>query len=289
MNRTSVKLLSLILSLSAVLGGCAHKEPPDTEGLAGTTPHEPLSDETTVNNKPTKPFQGDSLIVADPNLRTGEVSSLLYGACMEDVNHELYGGIWSQMIFGESFEESPFPIGESGFSGAGGVWSVKQDGEGDFLYVDNTPNGPKLLISDSECTTGAIEADVRLDGEDAGFIVKTSDAAEGADAFNGYEIALISGGLRLGKHLHNYTHISDTPCVAPQKSWIHLRVEFTENSLSAWVDGTLVASYTDPAPIRTGSLGFRSWNAAAGWKNVRTACRECGAPAGTKVPTDRSP
>jgi alpha-L-arabinofuranosidase len=32
------------------------------------------------------------------------------GACMEDVNHEVYGGIFSQMIFGESFEEEPMLI-----------------------------------------------------------------------------------------------------------------------------------------------------------------------------------
>ena len=32
------------------------------------------------------------------------VSPLLYGACIEDVNHEIYGGLYSQMIFGESFQ-----------------------------------------------------------------------------------------------------------------------------------------------------------------------------------------
>src|SRR5579859_415115 len=35
------------------------------------------------------------------------VSPYLTGACLEDVNHEVYGGIYSQMIFGESFQEPP--------------------------------------------------------------------------------------------------------------------------------------------------------------------------------------
>ncbi len=35
------------------------------------------------------------------------ISRLLTGACIEDVNHELYGGIDSQMIYGESFAEPP--------------------------------------------------------------------------------------------------------------------------------------------------------------------------------------
>lgn len=41
----------------------------------------------------------------------------LLGACLEDVNHELYGGIWSQMIFGEAFEE---PQNEE--TGVSGMW-----------------------------------------------------------------------------------------------------------------------------------------------------------------------
>lgn len=43
---------------------------------------------------------------------------------MEDVNHELYGGIWSQMIFGESFAESTALI--DGFTSIGGKWAVEK-------------------------------------------------------------------------------------------------------------------------------------------------------------------
>ncbi len=35
------------------------------------------------------------------------LSRYLTGACIEDVNHEIYGGIYSQMVFGESFQEPP--------------------------------------------------------------------------------------------------------------------------------------------------------------------------------------
>jgi len=33
------------------------------------------------------------------------VTRHMTGACLEDVNHEVYGGLYSQMIFGESFQE----------------------------------------------------------------------------------------------------------------------------------------------------------------------------------------
>lgn len=59
-----------------------------------------------------------------------DTTPLFYGACIEDVNHELYGGIWSQLIFGEAFQEPPKspsadesrPLAEIG--GVSGAWSV---------------------------------------------------------------------------------------------------------------------------------------------------------------------
>ena len=54
------------------------------------------------------------------------VSPLMYGSCIEDVNHEIYGGLYAQMIFGESFEEPP-ALDMPGWKNFGGVWSA-QDG-----------------------------------------------------------------------------------------------------------------------------------------------------------------
>ena len=49
-------------------------------------------------------------IQVSPETIVGRISPYLIGACMEDVNHEVYGGIYSQMLFGESFEEEPQEI-----------------------------------------------------------------------------------------------------------------------------------------------------------------------------------
>ncbi len=47
----------------------------------------------------------DVIIRIEADQVVGPVSRCLTGACIEDVNHEIYGGIYSQMIFGESFQE----------------------------------------------------------------------------------------------------------------------------------------------------------------------------------------
>jgi hypothetical protein len=43
---------------------------------------------------------------------THELSRYTTGACIEDINHEIYGGLYSQMIFGESFQEPAATPGE---------------------------------------------------------------------------------------------------------------------------------------------------------------------------------
>ncbi len=70
------------------------------------------------------------------------VSRYLTGACLEDVNHEVYGGIYSQMIFGESFQEPPSDAGAvRGFSIVDGSWQVK---DRELLGPDGPgPEGPQ--------------------------------------------------------------------------------------------------------------------------------------------------
>ena len=58
-------------------------------------------------------------IYVNPGQVLHPISPYLTGACLEDVNHEVYGGFYSQMIFGESFQE-PAPARTAG--GLHGIW-----------------------------------------------------------------------------------------------------------------------------------------------------------------------
>lgn len=53
------------------------------------------------------------------------LSLYLTGACIEDVNHEIYGGLYSQMLFGESFQEPVRVVAPKGFKAFGGTWRVR--------------------------------------------------------------------------------------------------------------------------------------------------------------------
>src|SRR5579863_4585987 len=69
----------------------------------------------------------ESVIEINADQSIHPLSHHLTGACIEDVNHEVYGGIYSQMIFGESFQE-PAPVPPlKGFAAFGGNWTLAGD------------------------------------------------------------------------------------------------------------------------------------------------------------------
>jgi alpha-L-arabinofuranosidase len=70
-----------------------------------------------------------SYILINSKIISNRISPYTTGACIEDVNHEIYGGIYSQMIFGESFEEEPMEIKSNikQFFGLSGTISCKAE------------------------------------------------------------------------------------------------------------------------------------------------------------------
>ncbi len=59
------------------------------------------------------------------------------GACLEDVNHEVYGGLYSQMVFGESFQE---PTTDNSPEGLSGMWTAAAQGTAAGTYSLATNN-----------------------------------------------------------------------------------------------------------------------------------------------------
>ena len=79
----------------------------------------------------------ETLIRVQADRVLGDVSRHLTGACIEDVNHEIYGGLYSQMIFGESFQEPAAEAPIAGFKYFGGTWTVR-----DAALHMTAPMGP---------------------------------------------------------------------------------------------------------------------------------------------------
>src|SRR6266436_7723117 len=146
---------------------------------------------------------------ADQVLHTN--SPYLTGACIEDVNHEIYGGIDSQMIFGESFADPATQLPLKRFKTYEGAWTPTDDGSVQGVGS----NGSKIVWDGPALSVGEVSVDVMLTeatGGNGGLIFKVSDAGKGADVFSGYEVSLERPGqLVVGRHRHNWEPIRTVP------------------------------------------------------------------------------
>ena len=200
----------------------------------------------------------------------GPVSRLLTGACIEDVNHEIYGGIYSQMIFGESFQEPAPSPSVAGFKAYGGRWVV-QDG---VLSIEGR-DGPKLVSDCGAFSDGGVGVELRFadrQGDNAGLIVRTTKPGVGADLFSGYEVSLDAARqtLRLGRHRNCFEPIADVPCEVAVGRWVALEVRLAGPVLEILVDGRRVLRHDDGTNgLPAGAVGVRAWHRAADRKSTR--------------------
>jgi hypothetical protein len=204
-----------------------------------------------------------------------KVSPYLTGACIEDVNHEIYGGIYSQMIFGESFQEPSLPPSVTGFKAYGGRWVVA-----DGVVSVDAADGPKLVsdlaaVSDGEVGVELLFADHT--GQTAGLIVRVDNPGPGADQFLGYEVSLDPTRqiVRLARHRDDFEPVKDVKCVVPVGRWISLVIKLNGSKIEIVVDGTSVLSHVDgEKPLLTGGIGLRGWHCRASYRNLRVKTGE---------------
>ena len=212
--------------------------------------------------------QETTVLRVDASRVLHRISPLLYGACIEDVNHEIYGGIYSQMIFGESFQEPPRARPLKSFTGYGGQWLLRGD-ELDAAAGD----GPKLVLNGPALEAREVEVEIYFPTDqagNAGLIMNVDHPGRGADRFIGYEISLeTSGRLVLGRHRHNWELIRSVPCAVPVGRWIRLAVRTQEGSHEVRVDGKIITTFKDPRhPLPPGRLGFRTWQRPARFRKL---------------------
>jgi hypothetical protein len=211
----------------------------------------------------------EGLIEVDAGRRLHRVSPYLVGACIEDVNHEIYGGLYSQMLYGESFGDPPPTVPPRGFHGFGGTWTVK-DGE----LAGSAGEGPKLAADLPAFADGGAEVEVRFDdraGGNAGLVMRLAKAGEGADNFDGYEVSLDPAAnlVRLGRHHHDWHALVDTPCEVPVGQWILLGARLEGSRIEISVDGKVVARFDDGGQVLgPGTVGLRQWTRAARYRRL---------------------
>lgn len=208
-------------------------------------------------------------VEVNPDKILNRITPLLYGAGMEDVNHEIYGGLYSQCIFGESFEEGVKPEGLVGMSHYNGP--IRMDGDAVQIYSETTAI---LVADDHTFADGWAEVEIRFDaiaGYNGELLMHVSEAGNGIDNFNGYEIALTNRGVNLSIHRHDYTPLaqSDVEEVTGFK-WHKLRAEIEGSTITVWLNGKQMLSYQHQGEaLKMGKVGVRSFGSNVSFRNLR--------------------
>lgn len=211
----------------------------------------------------------DAIITVHADKVIHPISRYLTGACLEDVNHEVYGGIDSQMIFGESFAEPAPQPPLKGFMAFGGQWQPAPDGTLQAAAGD----GPKLICDRPPFSDGEASVDLMFTGDgsgNAGLIVKTSQAGVGADQFTGYEVSIEPPDiLVLGRHRQNWEPITRVPCEVPANQWTTLRVRMRGSVLEVFVNDKCLITFNDTDhPLSAVSVGLRTWHLNTRFRNL---------------------
>jgi hypothetical protein len=208
-------------------------------------------------------------IRVDAKQTVGRVSRHLTGACIEDVNHEIYGGLYSQMVFGEGFQEpAPRPV-VVGFQAHGGDWAVD-----DGVVRIRAADGPKLISDRAAFLDGAVGVELKFadrQGVNAGLIVRVDQAGTGADRFIGYEVALnaASQKLLLARHRHNFEPIKEVACAVAIDRWVPLEVRLAGPVVEVLVDGKSVLRHDDgDRALPAGAVGLRAWQREASFRGL---------------------
>lgn len=209
-------------------------------------------------------------IVVDPSRVLNKIPAKMYGSCIEDVNHEIYGGLYDQRLYGESFEE-PAPADKIvGWKILQGNWKVA----GGAVSVNSGP-GYKLIRENPVVKDGSVEADLKFgkENQNAGFIVRVNNEQEGMDDFDGYEISIVPQRqtLVLGKHVHNFKLLKEVKATFGKDAWLHLKVEIKGARILVYLDNNSspAIDFTDESsPLLSGKIGLRTFNADVKFKDV---------------------
>lgn len=210
-------------------------------------------------------------ITVDAAKTENRIIPYLYGACIEDVNHEIYGGLYDQRIFGESFEE-PVPQPKfKHFTPYEGNWNVTSR----ELSVSRHA-GAKLVYDPILLDTGTVETEIKFenDGENAGLLLRVTKPGNGADRFYGYEVSLSADGKKIviGKHKNNFAPIKEVPINCNPKEWNLLKAAMHNGKIRVFLNNKIIYTFDDyDESLKNGKIALRTWNSNVKFRNVKVS------------------
>jgi len=161
----------------------------------------------------------------------------------------------------------------SGWTTYAGTWSLSGE---DYINSVSDTEGDKSIggpTSGNFTITG--DVDITSSSGDAGFLVRATDPAVGADSVDGYYLGVDAAGfIEIGKESYGWTLLATAPLnAAPANTWIHLtahivgcQIRLTAQPVNSSTPANDV-TVTD-CSFSSGQIGVRSYSTPAQWRYV---------------------
>lgn len=206
-----------------------------------------------------------SQITVDAAKVLNKIPAEMYGSCAEDVNHEIYGGLYDQRLFGESFEEPAPANGFAGWRQLPAAWRIGGGGN-----PSSAAPGFKLIHNNTFIKNGSFEATITFAdrARNAGLLVRMNNVIPGNPAPNGYAIEISKGRGRviIKKYLNGWHDVARSSVETDINGSIYLRVELQGGHIKVYTNNEQqpAVDFTDTkSPILSGQIGIYANNDAS--------------------------
>lgn len=159
----------------------------------------------------------------------------------------------------------------AGWTTLGGQWSRLAEGG----IVGQPAPGAKLVWNGPRLTEGALEAEFQIgaQGGDVGFCLGVTDARDGVDALQAWNINVRLNALRVGRHDNNWRAVKSTPLSLEADTWHRIRVEVAGQRLAIWINGgdQPRLEYDLPQPLTTDAsqVALRTFQSRFSIRNLK--------------------
>lgn len=231
-------------------------------------------------------------IFVDPNQVMNRIPPTIYGSCIEDVNHEICGGLYGQLIFSESFEEPSSGINHRDWRKFTGYWAAEREySSGGISIVPGRATRrtigkvevsvepddyARLIYEPLTMRDGTILFDIRFPepkGQTAGILLRVSRAGVGEKAIRGYGISISRDGkkLFLTKHDNDDRLLQQASISVEAAKWNQVRVDLKGSLIRIFVNQQSYPAieYQDSSsPFLSGKLGLSTTKTPAAFRNL---------------------
>jgi len=152
----------------------------------------------------------------------------------------------------------------NGWTTYGGNWSVSGG-----QYTVGASSGAKALANGTYFYDFTFDADVSINGGDAGIVFRVTNPGIGTDAYNGYYAGLKSTGVILGKASYNWTQIASSSMTINPNTMYHLRVVASGSNIKVYVNDMVTPKINvNDTTFAAGAIGVRTFNSNAKFDNI---------------------